>query len=108
MKTIDEHVLFEVSAESYYGLALSDPIELRLPVNAYVLSVMSERSGDAISIKAFIVQDSSESPVRKLIKLVTTNPPEESGWCFINSVLVSTGPEANPLNIVHHAYVKIC
>ena len=108
MKTIREYVLYEGPAETYRKMLIPATTELDLPRNSRVLSVLTERAGASISIKAYIANNTGDDLIPKIIALVSDAVPDGSGWCFINSLVVATGPEAKPDNVPYHAYIKIC
>jgi hypothetical protein len=110
MKTISEYLLYEGATEDYYKTDIPDQTKLILPKNSQVLSVLAERNSKSFSIKAYVEENGDGEQVTKRIALVRKAAPEGDGlgWKFLNSLVVSTGPEAHPTITPYHAYVKIC
>ena len=109
MKAIREYDLFEGVVNAYLPIDIPEITELTLPRNSQILSVLAERSEIDFSIKAYVEENGDEEAVTKMIALVTDNLPDDDiGWRFLNSLVVSTGPQDHPENTPYHAYVKIC
>jgi hypothetical protein len=109
MKAIHEYELHAGPVNSYLPIKIPKITKLKLPRNSQVLSILAERDAVDFSIKAYVEENGDEDHVTKIIALVTTSMPDDDvGWRFLNSLVVSVGPEDHPENTPYHAYVKIC
>jgi len=110
MRSINEYSLYDGPTEDYNEIKIPVVTELKLPRDSQVLSVLVERNSQSFSIKVYVEEDENGDEVTKRIALVTKDMPDKYGigWRFLNSLVVSTGPESHPKNTPYHAYVKIC
>jgi len=110
MREICEYCLYEGPTEGYHQLCIPTITKLKLPKGSKVLSVLAEHHNGSFLIKAYVDKSDKTQQITKIIAMVTTgsSTEEDVGWCFLNSLVISTGAKDHPQIIPYHAYVKIC